>query len=240
VIRQRGVRRDSRRYVRCGQPDQAGRGRRKALGNRDGGTVAAWLSAFAKPGQIRASVWEDTPIFSSEANPSCGHSIHQGIGLVFALWNKWLGNQWSIGDFEGMQKAFPVEIPAPILQALGGFTPARATAPQGPPQNLREYDPEWGKAFVSGSATASCDHENMVTHVKVPVLFTHHFHQIDQATGTLTGAISDLQVRRAEELVTAAGQPFTHRSFPQMPHAMHEHAPDTYTSTLTDWAAALH
>ena len=158
---------------------------------------------------------------------------------MFALWNKWLGDQWSIGDFEGMQKAFPVEIPAPILKALASFTPAPTTTPQGPPQNLREYDPEWGKAFVSGSATASCGHENMVAHVRVPLLFTHHFHQIDEATGTLTGAISDLQVRRAEELVTASGQPFTHRSFPQMPHAMHEHAPDTYTSTLTDWAVAL-
>ena len=62
--------------------------RRPAIvsGHSSGGTVAAWLSAFAKPGQIRASVWEDTPIFASEANPSCGHSIHQGIGPVFALW----------------------------------------------------------------------------------------------------------------------------------------------------------
>jgi len=24
----------------------------------------------------------------------------------------------------------------------------------GPPQNLREYDPEWGRSFVSGLATA--------------------------------------------------------------------------------------
>lgn len=216
--------------------------RRPAIvsGHSSGGTVAAWLSAFAKPGQIRASVWEDAPIFSSETNPRCGQSIHQGIGPVFALRNKWLGDQWSIGDFEGMQKAFPAEIPAPILKALAAFIPSTpGNAPQGAPQNLREYDPEWGKAFVSGSATASCDHENMLARVKVPVLFTHHFRQVDEATGTLTGAISDLQVRRTEQLVTAAGQSFTYRSFPQMPHAMHEHAPDTYANTLTDWAAAL-
>jgi len=139
-------------------------------GHSSGGTVAAWLSAFAKPGQVRASLWEDTPIFSSETNPSCGHSIHQGIGPVFALRNKWLGDQWSIGDFADMQKAFPVEIPAPIVKAFAGFSPASVDPPQGPPQNLREYDPEWGKAFVSGSATSSCDHENMVAHVRVPVL----------------------------------------------------------------------
>jgi predicted alpha/beta-fold hydrolase len=55
-----------------------------AAGHSSGGTVAAWLSAFAKPGRILASMWEDTPIFSSETNPSCGQSIHQGIGPIFA------------------------------------------------------------------------------------------------------------------------------------------------------------
>ena len=214
--------------------------RRPAIvgGHSSGGIIAAWLSAFAKPGQVRASVWEDAPVFASETNPSCGQSIRQAIGPLFALWNKWLGDQWSIGDFEGMQRAFPVEIPVPILKALAGFAPPPERAPKGPPQNLREYDPEWGRAFVSGSATASCDHQNMLGHVKVPVLFTRHFRQVDQATGTLIGAISDRQAQRAEELVTAAGQPFTYRSFPQMPHSMHEHAPDTYASTLTEWAAS--
>ena len=209
-------------------------------GHSSGGTIAAWLAAFAKPGQVVAAVLEDAPVFASETNPSCGQSIHQGIGPIFALRNKWLGDQWSIGDFAGMQQAFAVEIPAPILKALAGFSPtAAADASKGPPQNLREYDPEWGKAFVSGSATAACDHENMLSHVKVPMLFTHHFHQIDEATGTLTGAVSDLQARRAGELVTAAGQKFTYRSFPQTPHSMHEHDPDLYAGTLVDWADAL-
>jgi hypothetical protein len=57
-------------------------------GHSSGGTVAAWLSAFARPGQIRASAWEDTPIFVSEMDPACGQSIRQGIGPVFALHNK--------------------------------------------------------------------------------------------------------------------------------------------------------
>jgi pimeloyl-ACP methyl ester carboxylesterase len=208
-------------------------------GHSSGGIIAAWLAAFAKPGQVRASFWEDAPVFASELHPRCGQSIRQGIGPVFALWNKWLGDQWSIGDFAGMQRAFPAEIPLPVLKALAGFVPPPADLPPGPPQNLREYDPEWGRAFVSGSATASCDHENMVGHVKVPVLFTHHFRQVDPDTGTLIGAISDLQVKRVEELVAAAGQPFTYRSLPQMPHSMHQHAPDTYASTLTEWAATL-
>jgi pimeloyl-ACP methyl ester carboxylesterase len=210
-----------------------------AAGHSSGGTVAAWLSAFAKPGQVRASMWEDTPIFSSETSPSCGQSIHQGIGPVFAARNKWLGDQWSIGDYAGMRRAFPAEVPVPVLTALAGFLPSGAGQPDEPPQNLREYDPEWGKAFVSGSATASCDHENMVSHVTGPVLFTHHFHQVDEATGTLTGALSDLQAQRAGQLVSAGGQTFTYRSFPQMPHSMHEHDPGLYADTLTSWATAL-
>ena len=32
-----------------------------------GGFLSAWLSAFAKPGQVRAAVWEDPPL--SPANP---------------------------------------------------------------------------------------------------------------------------------------------------------------------------
>jgi hypothetical protein len=64
-----------------------------------------------------------------------------------------------------------------------------------PPQNLKEYDPEWGRAFWSGTVAASCDHARMLSHVKVPVLLTHHFHVIDESTGTLMGALCDVQAR---------------------------------------------
>jgi hypothetical protein len=109
----------------------------------------------------------------------------------------------------------------------------------GPPQNLREYDPEWGRAFVSGTATQSCDQENMVSHVKVPVLFTHHYRRDDPATGGVNGAISDLQLNRVRELVRAAGQRFTYRSFPQMPHSMHEADPRRFAKILLDWVSEL-
>jgi pimeloyl-ACP methyl ester carboxylesterase len=208
-------------------------------GHSSGGVVSAWLSAFAKPGQLRASVWEDAPIFASEQNPACGPSIRQGIGPIFGLWNKWLGDQWSIGDLQGMQKALPHELPPSVLAALAHMGPPRDASPSGPPQNLLEYDPEWGRAFVSGTATASCDHENMVSHVKVPVLFTHHYHQTDPSTGQLLGAISDVQVRRVDELVGATGHRFTYRSFPEMPHSMHEHDPHLFANTLLDWASGL-
>jgi pimeloyl-ACP methyl ester carboxylesterase len=209
-------------------------------GMSSGGVVAAWLCAFAKPGQILGGIWEDAPFFSSEKNPRTGQSIDQGMGLTFAHWNKYLGDQWSLGDWEGMQRALPTVMPRSTLQGLAKMFPIPADAPRpvAPPQNMKEYDPEWGRAFVSGSASASCDHENMLANVKVPVLVTHHFRQVDEHTGRLTGGMSDLQASRVQELVTAAGQDVTYRSFPEMGHAMHRQDPALYAETVIEWISS--
>jgi hypothetical protein len=79
----------------------------------------------------------------------------------------------------------------------------------------------------------------MLRQVKVPVLFTHHFHQVDPDTGQLLGAITDLQVRRVRQLVESTGHGFTYRSFPGMPHSMHGHDPATYVDMVTAWADDL-
>ena len=209
-------------------------------GLSSGGVLSAWLSAFAKPGQVRAAVWEDPPLFASEPTPAIGQGIHQAIGPVFAAWNKWLGDQWSIGDWNGLLRAMPAELPRELLRSLAAMIPPDETAdPTVAPQNLREYDPEWGRAFVSGAATASCDHASMLARVRVPVLLTHHFRTVDAETGRLIGAYSDEQARRARELVAAAGQRIEYRSFPDMPHSMHEHAPKQYVDSVLDWVATL-
>lgn len=205
-------------------------------GLSSGATIAAWLSAYAAPGQVTAAVYEDPPLFASEVNPACGPSIRQGIGPMFTLWHKWLGDQWSIGDWEGLQHAIPQELPPTLLQALAAMAPAGATdQPAQIPQDLKEYDPEWGHAFTSGAATATCDHETMLAQVKVPVLFTHHFHQLDPDTGRLLGALSDLQARRVRQLIGAAGQTCTYQTFPTMPHSMHGHDPQQYADTILHW-----
>jgi pimeloyl-ACP methyl ester carboxylesterase len=162
------------------------------------------------------------------------------------MWNKWLGDQWSIGDWPGMLAATPLELPERILRALAAMTGDGAGEPGlragpaiEPPQNLKEYDPEWGRAFWTGTVAASCDHERMLASVKVPVLFTHHFRRVDEASGTLLGAISDRQAARARELVEGAGQPFGYLSFPEMPHSMHGADPALFARTVTEWASAL-
>ena len=167
---------------------------------------------------------------ASQRDPAFGHSIRQEAGPLFAMWNKWLGDQWTIGDWAGMRAAAPQELPAHLA-----FIPW----PDDPPQNLREYDPEWGRAFVSGTVAASCDHARMLAAVNVPVLLTHHFRLVDPATGLLIGALSDLPAERARAIVTSAGQSCEYRTFPEMGHSMHGQDPALFARTLTGWAASL-
>jgi len=209
-------------------------------GLSSGGVLSAWLSAYAKPGQVRGAVYEDPPLFAAETEPACGPSIRQGMGPVFAVWSKWLGDQWSVGNWTGALQAMTREVPPVLLGGLAAMADAQSAPPGAePPQNLKEYDPEWARAFVTGTVGAGCDHAAMLASVRVPVLFTHHFRRVDPATGHLLGAIADVQADRVRQLVEAAGQPFTYRSFPEMPHAMHGADPELYARVVAEWASAL-
>ena len=80
-------------------------------GLSSGGVIAAWLSAYAMPGTIRGALYEDPPFFSSEVKTSCGPPMRQTIGPMFALMSKYLGDQWSVGDWDGMLEAAKTELP---------------------------------------------------------------------------------------------------------------------------------
>ena len=201
-------------------------------GLSSGGVLSAWLSAYAPPGLISGAHYEDPPLFSSEINPSCGQSIRQAIGPIFAMFAKYLGDQWDVGDWQGLVANAPNEL-YPWMIALG------MASGDAPPQNIKEYDPEWARAFWTGTVAAACDHARMLKAVKVPVLFTHHFRRVDEATGLLMGALSDLQAQRVRELIEAAGQPFDYRSFPQMGHSMHGMDPQLFAKTVSEWAFGL-
>ena len=73
----------------------------------------------------------------------------------------------------------------------------------------------------------------------MPVLFTHHFRMIDEKTGALIGASSDIQVERVRQIITDAGQPFDYVSLPTTPHSLHGHDPQLYVDTLVGWAKSL-
>jgi pimeloyl-ACP methyl ester carboxylesterase len=201
-------------------------------GLSSGGVLSAWLSAYARPGQVRAAVYEDPPLFASELMTSTGQPIRQSIGPMFALFAKYLGPQWTIGDWDGLVAASGTELPGWISMF---FKPSA----DGPGQTIKEYDPEWGQAFWTGTVAASCDHACMLASVKTPVLLTHHFHVVDEATGTLMGALSDLQAQRAIALVKQAGQPIEYRTFPTTGHSMHGQDAGLFAATVTEWIVGL-
>jgi len=203
-------------------------------GLSSGGVLAAWLSAYAPPGLVTAAYYEDPPLFSSEVDPAIGPGIRHSIGPIFALMSKYLGDRWSIGDWDAMVAAAPDELPS-WLRGIAGVFGLGAE----PPQTLKEYDPEWARAFWTGSVAASCDHSRMLRSVKVPVLLTHHFRTIDDETGALLGAASDRQVEHVRRLVTDAGQPFELVSLPTTGHSLHGQDPQLYVDTLTAWHSAL-
>jgi pimeloyl-ACP methyl ester carboxylesterase len=201
-------------------------------GLSSGGVLSCWLSAYALPGQVRGAIYEDPPLFSSERTPRFGPPIQQSLGPLFAMFSKFLGDQWSIGDWDGMVANLATEVPGWIA---GVF--AKNMGPE-PSQTLKEYDPEWGRVFWEGTVGASCDHARMLSTVKVPVLLTHHFRMVDDATGSLLGALGDLAAKQAIELVTAAGQTADYQSFPAMGHSMHSQDPQLFAETVVEWVTS--
>ncbi|HEV2169835.1 MAG TPA: alpha/beta hydrolase [Candidatus Binatus sp.] len=203
-------------------------------GLSSGGVIAAWLSAYAMPGTVRGAHYEDPPLFSSAVNPSCGHSIRQAIGPIFGLMSKYLGDQWSIGDWSGMIEAAKTELPDWLRPVTAPMLGAGEI-----PQRMKEYDPEWARAFWEGTVYAGSDHARMLARVKCPVLYTHHFRHVDEARGYLLGAASDEQAKRVCELVKSTGQTIDYRSFPRMPHSMHGTDPKQFVELLVEFNAKL-
>ncbi|MFS8202185.1 alpha/beta fold hydrolase [Streptomyces sp. CWNU-52B] len=199
-------------------------------GNSSGGVLAAWLSAYSLPGQIRGALCEDAPFFASELVPAVGHNIRQGAGPLFELLSRHLGDQWSVGDWA----AFGAAAEASSSQ-LARFFPADAE----PPQNLKEYDPEWARAFFEGTVGLNSPHDRMLAQVRTPVLITHHHRAVDPQTGDVVGSLSDEQARKAQDLMESAGVEVHYASYPDAHHMMHRFDPALYVKLLTEWASAL-
>jgi pimeloyl-ACP methyl ester carboxylesterase len=204
-------------------------------GLSSGGLLAAWLAAYGIPGSIRGALCEDPPFFSSEVNTSCGHSIRQATGALFGLLCKYLGEQWTVGDWQGLKAGTLRELPPWLALMRDRIIPQLNE----PTQELKEYDPEWGRAFFTGTVAASCDHARMLAAVRVSVLHTHHFRAIDPESGALIGAASDQQAAYACKLMRSAGQRVDYRSLPAMGHRMHSLDPQLFAQTLVEWASTL-
>ena len=174
-------------------------------GLSSGGVLAAWLSAYAKPGQIRGGRTTSTPpLFHCEMRPE----VDRGTTAASAECSPFHRSTWATSgpwatrghSGELCQRGLPLD------------GPLAATFAGGVPQNMKEYDPEWARACWEGTISASCNHAAMLARVNVPVLFTHHFRGTDEASGDEMGASSEEQAARVVELVTATGQPLPRTS----------------------------
>lgn len=121
---------------------------------------------------------------------------------------------------------------------LSAFAKPRQPFPDEPPQNMKEYDPEWGRALRTGSVATSCDHAATLQNVKAPVLLTHHLRLVGDA-GHLLGAMADSQAARVPQGLEGAGVAVDYRSFPAVGHAMHSEQPDLFADTLLDRVETL-
>ena len=97
----------------CASSTASSAGRRSSAGCRRAACSSAWLSAYAQAGPGRRPPTTRTRRCSPpRSTPAAATSIRQGIGPMFALWSKYLGDQWSVGDWDGMVAAAPRELPA--------------------------------------------------------------------------------------------------------------------------------
>ncbi|MFV3126726.1 alpha/beta fold hydrolase [Niveispirillum sp. KHB5.9] len=195
-------------------------------GCSSGGVLSAWLSAFALPGQLRGALLEDPPLFASELTPLYGQGIRQAAAFFFEPHAKYLGDQWSVGNW------------AKVVEAIQAGAPGLKLPPE-PPQHAKEYDPEWARSFVEGNVARNCPHELMLAQVKVPVLLPHHARMVDPKTGRLMGALSDMQAEMVREIVTKAGQRYDYASLPDAAHILHITNPPRFADVLTQWAKTL-
>ncbi|ACT60255.1 alpha/beta hydrolase [Hirschia baltica] len=199
-------------------------------GNSSGGLLAAWLSAYAMPNQIRAIHCEDAPFFTAEKAPLYGHAIQQAAGPIFSLMSKFLGDQWSINNWEGL-KAAQAKDTHPANKMISQV--------EQPPQHLKEYDPEWGRAFIEGKFNLNSPHHTLLSDIKTPMLYTHHMRFEDPQTGLLIGATSDFQASKIKEIALKTGNSFELIDAPDAFHSMHEADPQRFVDILTSWIERL-
>ena len=117
---------------------------------------------------------------------------------------------------------------------------SRAMAGAEPPQNLKEYDPEWGRAFWTGTrrrelrprADAVEREGARAAHPPLPQGRRHD--------RTCSGALSDAAGRaRPRARHARRGQPSTTSRSPRWATRMHGQDPQLFTETVVAWTGSL-
>jgi len=104
---------------------------------------------------------------------------------------------------------------------------------------MKEYDPEWGRAFWEGSVFASCDHARMLRASSARCCTRTTFASSMKTDGHLLGAASDVQAKRVCELVAQTGNSIEYKSFPRTPHSMHGEDPKVFAPLIVEFDTKL-
>ena len=185
-------------------------------GLSSGGVLAAWLSAYAKPGQVVAALLRGpAAVRVGGATRPYGPGIRQCIGPMFDLWSTYLGDQWS-------HRRLGRDACRRTRRGCRSGMRCVPDAADEPPQNLKEYDPEWGRAFWTGTVgavlrpradAAQRQGRRRAAHPPLP--------PGRRDDGVPPGRDVRPAGPRVLDLLTGAGVAVDYRSFPDVGHSMH-------------------
>lgn len=222
-------------------------------GNSSGGVLTAWLAANAAE-HVRAIVLEDPPLFR------CDYPNIMGT-WVYDTWLAF--TRASIAGGGGFARLFVDHIvpsmraadgvmaprlpPQPVVKILGklialqqAFSPGQPVdfpfLPKQPRIMMRgtsQFDGNFARAFVEGTAGEGFDHAETMARITQPILFLHaNFVMRD---GRLLGALDDDDVARVRSLVRG---PWKYVRM-DCGHAIPLQAPEQEAREIVTWLGEL-
>ena len=126
-------------------------------GLSSGGVLSAWLSAYAKPGQVaRRALRGPAAVRAPRSARRPGRASARASAPIFDLWSTYLGDQWSIGDWDGDARRgarrLPGWMPRPVRRPTSRRRTSRSTTPSGAARSGAGPSPR--RATTSGCCAA--------------------------------------------------------------------------------------
>lgn len=218
-------------------------------GNSSGGVLTTWLAANA-PEEVRAIVLEDPPLFRCDYPNILGTWVYD-TWLAFTRSSVSGGGGFarlfidhiipSIAQSDGvMASRLP---PGPVLAMIGQLIVLQQAFRPGKPVDLpflprqsrvmirgtSQFDGNFARAFVDGTAGEGFDHAQTLARIHQPVLFLHARYVMRD--GRLLGALDDADVAHAAALVRG---PWKYLRM-DCSHAIPLQVPEQEAREITTW-----